>query len=82
MMSTMTDAATKVLEEALHLPENVRAEIAAELIASLDRDRDEEVCRAWATEISRRADAVRRGDLKGEDWRPILDEIEREVFSR
>jgi hypothetical protein len=82
MISLMTDSATKLLQEALHLPENVRAGIAAELIASLDRDRDEEVQRAWATEISQRADAVRRGDLKGEDWRPILDAIEREVLSR
>lgn len=78
----MTDAGTKVLHEALQLPENVRAEIAAELIASLDRDRDEEVQQAWAKEIARRANAVRQGELKGEDWRPVLDEIEREVLSR
>lgn len=81
-MNAMANAGTKVLEEALRLPENARAEIAAELIASLDRDHDEEVQRAWAKEIARRADAVRRGVLKGEDWRPVLDEIEREVLSR
>lgn len=81
MMKAMTDAEAKVLQEALHLPENVRAEIAAELIASLDRH-DEKVQQAWAREISRRADAVRRGGLRGEDWRPVLDEIEREVLSR
>jgi hypothetical protein len=82
MMKPMMDAATKVLQEALQLPEIVRAEIAAELIASLDRDRDENVQRAWAEEITRRADAVRRGDLRGEDWRPVLSEIEREMLSR
>jgi hypothetical protein len=77
----MTDAGNKVLREALELPADVRAEIASELIASLDRGRDEEVQRAWAEEIGRRADAVRRGDLRGEDWRTVLDEIEKEVLS-
>jgi hypothetical protein len=78
----MTDEASKLLCEALELPANVRAEIAAELIASLDRETDQEVQKAWAQEIARRVEAVRRGALRGEDWRPVLEEIERAVLSR
>lgn len=66
----------------MQLPAETRAEIAAELIASLDRETDEEVQRAWAREIERRAEAVRQGALRGEDWRPALAEIEKEVLSK
>lgn len=81
-MIPMTEEGTRVLREALELPSVVRAEIAAELIASLDRESDEEILKAWAQEIARRTEAVRRGVLSGEDWRPALEEIEREVLSR
>ncbi|HVT05721.1 MAG TPA: addiction module protein [Thermoanaerobaculia bacterium] len=77
----MTENATTLLQQALELPAETRAEIAAELIASLDRETGEEVQRAWAREIQRRVEAVRKGALRGEDWRTVLAEIEREVLS-
>jgi hypothetical protein len=78
----MTEEATRLLLEALELPSHLRAKIAAELIASLDRGNEEEVQKAWAQEIARRTEAIRRGALVGEDWRLALDRIEGEVLSR
>ena len=36
----------------------------------------------WAAEIDRRAAEARRNPNDGEDWRIVLDEIERDLFSR
>jgi len=56
---------------------NDRAELAAELLASLD-----DVEAAWAAEISRRAADARLNPSEDEDWRTALAEIQREVLSR
>lgn len=75
----MTDAASRVLEEALRLGEHERAKLAAELLASLG-EADENVAEAWAKEIERRASDARISDTGEEDWRVVLDRIEREVL--
>jgi putative addiction module component (TIGR02574 family) len=55
----MSDRARKLYEAALELPLPERAELAADLLASLDGERDEDVEAAWAAEIERRArDAI------------------------
>ena len=54
----MTSRAQEVLRDALALPVNERADVAAELLASLDDGSAEnpaEVEAAWAAEIERRA---------------------------
>jgi hypothetical protein len=43
---------------------------------------DESVEEAWAIEIRNRVAAVRASELEGEDWRLVLDRIEREVLGR
>lgn len=58
-----------------------RAELAAQLLASLD-DAEADVEKAWAAEIERRAADARRNPNDDEDWRTVLDEIQREVLSR
>jgi len=75
----MTEAASRVLEEALKLDDHERAKLAAELLASLD-EADENVAEAWAKEIERRAADARTSDSGEEDWRLVLDRIEREVL--
>ncbi|MGK2857053.1 MAG: addiction module protein [Thermoanaerobaculia bacterium] len=77
----MTDAANKILKEALRLDEAERARIAGELLSSLE-DTDEQVHETWAREIERRAADARAGDAGEEDWRSVLNEIERETLSR
>jgi hypothetical protein len=73
----VTEAARKILEEALALEVDERASLAAELLASLE-EREQDVQRAWAAEIERRSrDAA---DERGTDWRVVLDEIRADVL--
>jgi len=60
-----------LLQEALKLPRRERADVAAELLASLDddlTDDPQELERAWAAEIERRARRVLAGDSAGTPW--------------
>jgi putative addiction module component (TIGR02574 family) len=59
----MTDRARKVLNDALELSLPERAELAADLLASLDGEPEADVEAAWAAEIERRArDAIANPD--------------------
>lgn len=58
----VTKGARQLLEDALKLGSQERADLAAKLIESLDPETDEDVDAAWAEEITRRAArAIRRG---------------------
>lgn len=66
-----------ILREALSLPSNERADVAAELLASLDErppDDPEEVRVAWAEELEHRARRARSGD-PDLPWREVRDGI-------
>ena len=78
----MSKAAEKLLNEALTLPTDERAELAAELIASLDGPRDADLESAWAAEIERRAAKVLSGESKGIPWADVRRRIERELANR
>ena len=71
----------KLLRDALTLPASERAQLAAELLASLD-EREADVEAAWAAEIARRAADARQHPDDDEDWREALDQVQREVLSR
>ena len=77
----MTKDAARLLEDALRLKAEDRARLAEELLASLD-DAEQEVERAWASEIARRAGDARADTRDEEDWRTALADIQREVLSR
>ena len=64
----MTKTAEQLLKDALKLRSEDRAEMAVELIASLDGSADEDAAPAWADEIERRADRARSGDDPGSPW--------------
>ena len=51
----MSDRARKVLHDALELTVLERAELAVDLLASLDEAADADVQSAWAAELERRA---------------------------
>lgn len=68
-----------LLQEALKLPHNERADVAAELLASLDdepAEELEEVEKAWAAEIERRARRVLAGGSAGVPWEQVKQRIE------
>jgi putative addiction module component (TIGR02574 family) len=51
----MSERARKLLRDAMDLPLSERAELAADLLASLDGEPEADVEAAWASEIERRA---------------------------
>jgi hypothetical protein len=67
-----------VLREALALPVDRRAEVAAELLASLDepvQDDPDVIRREWAEELDRRARRALSGEDPGEPWTEVRDRI-------
>ncbi len=77
----MTDRAQALLREALTLPPEERADVAAELLASLD-DTEKDVTdieAAWATEIEKRARRVLAGDSSGILWDDVRRRAEAEL---
>jgi putative addiction module component (TIGR02574 family) len=73
----MIENARTVLREALALPADERARVAADLIASLDEERTDshEVAFAWASELERRAQQALRNPRSGDNWETARDRI-------
>ena len=70
----MTSDAETVLRKALALPTDVRADIAADLLSSLDDvpDDDSSAIRdEWARELQSRARGVLAGEAGSEDWHDV-----------
>ena len=81
----MTSRAQELLREALTLPIAERADVAAELLASLDAaeaDNPAEVEAAWAAEIERRARRVIAGESAGIPWADVRQRAEAELRRR
>lgn len=74
VMSKTTD---DILNNAKKLSTTERAELAAELLASLDGEPEEAVEAAWAAEIQRRVERVRSGEAKGRPWSEVRERLER-----
>jgi len=58
----------ELLDNAMRLPDEQRAALAAALIESLDKGVDEDAEAAWASEIARRLREVENGDVKTIPW--------------
>jgi putative addiction module component (TIGR02574 family) len=75
----MSDRARKLLQDALGLSVSERAGLAADLLASLDGDPDDEVEQAWASELERRARAALADPEGGEPWETVRDGLRAEL---
>ncbi|MEZ4647490.1 MAG: addiction module protein [Candidatus Eisenbacteria bacterium] len=73
----MNEAARHIIDEALKLKLAERAEVAAELLASLDGEPEADIEEAWAEEIERRIERIRSGTAKGRPWSEVRDDLER-----
>ena len=71
-----------VLVDALRLDSASRAELAAELLASLDGPADVDAQAAWNAEIDRRIEAIEAGTVRLEPWEQVKRRIERDVLGR
>jgi len=78
----MTREAQTVLAEALRLDVPSRAQLAAELVGSLDGPADPGAEAAWAAEIERRITAIEAGTVKLESWEDVRSRIEREILNQ
>ena len=81
----MSPRAQELLREAMALPVKERADLAAELLASLDDASAEdpvEVEAAWAAEIERRARRVMTGETTGIPWEDVRRRAEAELRRR
>jgi putative addiction module component (TIGR02574 family) len=78
----MTSRAQDVLRDALALPLDERADVAAELLASLDDAATEhpaDVEAAWAAEIERRARRALANESGGVAWADVRRRAEAEL---
>lgn len=66
------------------MPADERAQVAADLLASLDEEREEteEVTSSWTAEIERRTRQVLDDQSSGEDWDTARDRIAGQLRSR
>jgi putative addiction module component (TIGR02574 family) len=78
---TMSTTSRDLLEQALRLPLDERARMAAELLESLS-EAEEGVEAAWTDEIRSRVASVRAGQIESTDWRVVLERVEKDVVSR
>lgn len=65
-----------VRREAMALPEDARAEIAADLLFSLGDDDlvdQVQIDQEWALEVRRRTDELRSGEVSGVAWSDVLE---------
>lgn len=77
-MATLPD----LREQALSLPENERAELARDLIRSLDGEADPDAAKKWADEIQRRAHAVLDGTAELVDGHEALARVRARLLDR
>jgi putative addiction module component (TIGR02574 family) len=78
----MTKAAEALLADALRLDPEARAELVAELLASLDGPADPDAGTAWNVEIERRVAAIEAGAVRLESWERVKRRIEKEILGR
>jgi len=74
----MTTQARKLYDAALALPVADRAELAADLLASLDGTPDADVAAAWDVEIERRAHAAVASPEDDVSWESVRAELHAE----
>ena len=80
----MTQRTQDLLREALALPVDERADVAAQLLASLEEEdiATEDIEAAWAVEIETRARRVLSGQSDGIPWEDVRRRAEAELPKR
>ncbi|MCR4374700.1 MAG: addiction module protein [Acidobacteria bacterium] len=78
----MSKVTPSVLADALRLAPDARAELAAELLASLDGPADPGAAAAWDAEVDRRIDAIEAGTAGLEFWDDVKSRVGKELLGR
>lgn len=74
----MSADAEKILEQALNLPPEDRAEVLERLLATFHEPPDLELDKLWAQEAEDRIDAYNRGELGSVSAEEVFGRIERQ----
>lgn len=82
MLDLMGAKRDELLKQALELPEVDRANLALELIASVESFDDPAAEAKWLREVEERARRVRAEGSKGDDWRTVRSRIEKKLQAR
>jgi putative addiction module component (TIGR02574 family) len=72
-------ARAPIFDEALQLPASDRAELAAQLLESLEAGREPGVSEAWEGEIRRRVRRIVAGEANGSPWSEVRERILRRL---
>lgn len=75
-------ARDELLAQVLRLPRIERAQLAEEVLTSLEDVDGEEVVAAWASELERRSREVEDGTVAPVDWETTRTEIAKELEVR
>ena len=78
----MSKAVDEVLARALSLDPKSRAELASQLLASLEGPPDVDAEAAWEAEIRHRVAAIEAGTAKLEPWEALKARIEKALRGR
>ena len=81
-ISPMSKLLATVLADALRLDEDARAELASQVLASLDGPAEPDAEQAWDKEIADRIAAIEAGTMPLEPWEAVRQRIEREILGR
>ncbi len=73
--NAVMSARATVFDQALALPAQDRAELAHDLLRSLDGDSDPDAAQAWLAEIERRAAEVEAGTAVLHDWAVVRERL-------
>ena len=71
----MTDKTQAILEQALKLSPTERADVAEQLIVSLDERPDADTEQAWQEEVQRRLQQVERGEVELIDSDTVMPDL-------
>ena len=71
-----------LLKKALALPDHDRAELAGNLLDSLDTSVDEDVDAAWQKEVARRLEEVQSGRLKTVPWSEVREKGRKLLYGK
>jgi putative addiction module component (TIGR02574 family) len=71
----MTERSIELLQKALSLTEEERADLAASLLNSLDTSPDPDAEALWQEEISRRSSALDSGQARTVPWKEVQSQV-------
>ena len=76
-------SSSEVLANAMMLPEKERADLAHQLLLSLEPEDfgDDEIASAWQQEITTRLKQIATGNFNAHDWRQAIHDIRQEQLA-